>query len=260
MAVKLKVCTFNLRMKTAADGINNFDNRAPRVLETIKSEAPDLIGFQEATDEMRLWLNEALTPLGYTVVGCGRNADLTGEGTPIAYRAAAFDLISFETKWLSATPNVPGSRYGLDQSSCPRIFTATVLKHKKGAPFLFLNTHLDHKGSMAKLLGTVQILQYISEKGLPFITTGDTNDIPTTAAMTLFAESAPCGRPTVDATAKVGKTFHKFGTLPEAERRKIDYIFTDLVCDAKESYAVADEGENGIYISDHYPVVAYISL
>lgn len=261
MTTKLKVCTFNLRVRVENDGINVFDNRKPRVIEAIQSEAPDLIGFQEANSDMRAWLTEALAPLGYTVIGCGRQSDYTGESNSIAYRRDRFDLISFDTNWLSATPGVPGSRFGGDQSSCPRIFVSATLKHKDAAaPFLFVNTHLDHKGPMAKLLGTTQILQYISCKGMPFILTGDTNAIPEDLSMTMITAASPCGKPVTDVTATLDGTFHNFGKYAPEQQPKIDYIFTDMPCDPAKSYKLADEGVNGIYISDHYAVFGYVTI
>ena len=41
---------------------------------------------------------------------------------------------------------------------------------------------------------------------------------------------------------------------------KIDYIFTDMACDASKSFVVPDEPVDGIYISDHRPVVSYIEI
>ena len=45
--MELKVMSFNLRTDTPKDGINAFSERYPRVLEVIRNEKPDLIGFQE---------------------------------------------------------------------------------------------------------------------------------------------------------------------------------------------------------------------
>ena len=61
MSVKLKVCTFNLRVEAASDGINTFSNRRGRVLDTIREYSPDIIGFQEASDNMRAWLIDSLS-------------------------------------------------------------------------------------------------------------------------------------------------------------------------------------------------------
>lgn len=180
MAVKLKVFTFNLRVESKVDGDNIFWNRTGRVLETLETHKPDLIGFQEATDKMRDWLKSSLP--GYTVLGCGRNADYHGESVVLAYRTEAFELVSFDQFWLSPTPSVPGSRFGGDQSGCPRMAVAATLKHREASELLrFYNTHLDHQGPVARLLGATQLMQAISTWGGKFVLTGDFNALPDTA-------------------------------------------------------------------------------
>ncbi|MBO5269994.1 MAG: endonuclease/exonuclease/phosphatase family protein [Clostridia bacterium] len=255
MSVKLKVCTFNLRTPAKVDGINFFPNRKGRILEGIRKEAPDLIGFQEVADETRLWLREALPE--YIVVGCGRDKHLKGEAMIVAYRRDSFDMVSMDTFWLSTQPSVPGSCYGLDQSSCPRCTTALVLKHDDAEqPFLFLNTHLDHKGAQARMLGMVQILQYISEKNLPFVMTGDMNALPESPEMQAVVTCK--GRTVVDITSNITGTFHAFGQ--RATMSKIDYIFTDMPADPAESYAVEDIPVDGLYMSDHLPVIGFVTI
>lgn len=256
MSAKIKVFTFNLRVEAKVDGINTFSNRRGRILDTIKEYSPDIIGFQEANDNMREWLIDSLS--NYTVVGCGRLADWRGESTVLAFKKHMFEMISLENHWLSATPDIPASTFGGDQSSCPRIFTAVCLKHREAsAPFIFLNTHLDHKGATARLLGAVEIMQYLSGKGLHFVVTGDMNALPGTAEIAAFTSFAPCGRPVIDATEKLGGTFHAFGQ--RAVPTKIDYIFTDMPCDPDESFIVPNEPIDGIYITDHCPVCSYVT-
>lgn len=261
MSTTLKVFTFNLRVATSVDGNNMFFNRTGRVLDTIKEHSPDLIGFQEASSDMRKWLCDALAPIGYTVVGCGRGKDYRGEATCIAFKRDAFELIALETRWLSATPLVPGSRYAADQSSCPRVYTAATLKHyESDEVFIFLNTHLDHKGSEARKLGALDVVRYLSEKSLPFIITGDMNAVPGTPEIDVFTAYEVCGRPVIDATASLSGTFHAFGKYTPEKAPKIDYIFTDLPCDISRSYIVIDTPTDGLYISDHNPVCAFIEL
>ena len=261
MSTSIKVCTFNLRVVADVDGINIFYNRTGRISETIKNESPDLIGFQEVNPFMKKWLGDELSPLGYTVVGCGRGKDYRGEATCIAFKRDSFELIDLETRWLSATPLVPGSRYAADQSGCPRIYTAATLKHNDSDElFIFLNTHLDHKGSEARKLGALDVVRYLSEQKLPVIITGDMNAHPGTPEIDAFTSYAINGKPVIDATASLGGTFHGFGHYNAERAPKIDYIFTDLPCDISKSYIVTDTPADGLYISDHNPVCAYIDL
>ena len=254
--MKIKVFTFNLRTNAAVDGINMFPNRKGRILDTIRTYAPELIGFQEANNEMREWLRAELSD--YVVIGCGRNADYRGESVVLAYKKDAFEALWTECFWLSATPSVPGSTFGLDQSSCPRITTVACLKHRDAdAPFVFCNTHLDHKGKTARLLGAVQLMQYLSEKPYKFVLTGDFNALPDSPEITMIRETRDA-LGIVDATQGIKGSFHGFkGDVGE---HKIDYIFTNLPTDPAESYAIPDDDTCGCYYSDHNALCAWVEL
>lgn len=261
MSATLKVFTFNLRVSVKGDGINYFPNRTPRILECIKEHSPDLIGFQEATSSMRKWMGDELSAIGYTVLGCGREKSYRGESTSIAFKRDVFELISLETRWLSASPTRPGSRYIGDQSDCPRVFTAATLKHiDSDGLFIFLNTHLDHMGSGARKLGALDVMRYLSERALPFIITGDMNATPTSPEIKVFTDYKPCGREVYEVTSGVGGTFHNYGKISPEKMPQIDYIFTDLVTDPTKSFVLPDEPVEGVYISDHRPVCGFVEL
>ena len=256
MSTQLKFMSFNVRTDNPGDGINYFFNRFDRILEVLDKEKPDVIGFQEVTDKMRAKLRDALP--GYTVQGCGRGKDYHGEAMLIAYRKDEVELISLENIWLSMTPAMAGSRYGVDQSGCPRMFTAAVLKHHKAEkPFLFINTHLDHEGKMARYLGAVQLVQYISGYTGKFVLTGDFNAPPQTPEIQIITEALGY-RGARDCTAGLPGTFHGFGKIPEEKRCQIDYVFSDAPC--TESYMVEDTPVEGRYYSDHNAVCAILEM
>ncbi|MCQ2354683.1 MAG: endonuclease/exonuclease/phosphatase family protein [Clostridia bacterium] len=257
---EIKVFTFNLRVESESDGINRFSNRRGRILDCIRQYLPDVIGFQEAKDEMRSWLSDELAAIGYTVVGCGRDADMFGESVIVAFKRGAFIMTDLDNRWLSPTPDVPGSTFGRDQSHCPRIMTAVTLKTRDGNPFIFLNTHLDHKSSTARFLGAVEIMQYLSVRGLHFIITGDMNARPGDPELDPFTNYQPCGETVCDLTEGLGTTFHGFGHRSPDREIKIDYIYSDLPADASKSFVVPDSPVDGVYISDHRPVCAFVNV
>ena len=191
---KITVMTFNLRNESKVDGINYLDNRKGKIIDTILNYQPDLVGFQEARDNTRNWLRDTLTD--YTVIGCGRTANYMGESTPLAFKKDKFMMIASENFWLSSTPSVAGSTYeGSDQSSCPRMCTVATLVHiETGKKLVFLNTHTDHAGSLARTLESAQILQYLSEKGLPSVVTGDLNATPDSTEIIMLSSAASWGR------------------------------------------------------------------
>lgn len=252
--MNIKVMTFNLRTPVKNDGVNYFPNREGNILEAIDRESPDLIGFQEAADYSRAFLKRSLSD--YVVIGCGREKDYTGEACCIAFKKEKFDLISYKTQWLSTSPNISGSRFdGSDQSKCPRIFVhAELALGEDGKRLHFYNTHLDHKGDVAKLLGMTQIMQSISECDAPFVLTGDMNANADSAAtqLPLMIET----KQIKDATASVEYSFHDFGKTEFGG--KIDYIYTDLPF--LDTHVVEDKHENGVYISDHYLICTTVMI
>ena len=107
--IRVSVMSFNMRCSSAKDGINDFENRKPRIRKMLNEQSPDVIGFQEITPVMREWVVETFPQ--YYMVGAGRNADYSGERCLVAFKKDLFDLISCDTVMLSSTPSVMGSRY-----------------------------------------------------------------------------------------------------------------------------------------------------
>ena len=252
MHTTIKVMSFNLRYENNYDGINSFENRKPRVLQAIRDENPDLIGFQEGTDSMRTWLRENLTD--YLVLGCGRNGDYTGESGPIAIRRDRFDLLTYRTAWLSPTPDVPGSRYAdSDQSGCPRIYQeARLILPGYGRILRFVNLHTDHAGEEARMLEVTQLLREMGDvKNEVLIFTGDFNATPDAPEIRYMTESRP-ELGLADASASLSGTYHEFGRVKPV---KIDYIFTNLPFG--ETRQIHREPD---FISDHDPIVTILSL
>lgn len=253
----LKVMTFNLRIDLPADGINAFSNRTEKIRRMLLSESPDIIGTQEVNESMLTWAEQALGDK-YISVGTGRQKDFSGEGARIFYDFKKFALLRLETKWLSETPDVPESRYSVDQSDCPRVYTlAEFVERNTRTVFRVINVHLDHKGEAAKLCGAVQLMQRIAAENASFpmktVLTGDFNALPDSPTVkTVRAHLS-------DLTENLAGTFHGFGRLSPQDRRKIDYIFSDAPA-AKNACLVPDEPQDGVYVSDHFPVCAFLCL
>lgn len=248
----MKLATFNIRYDCGSDGINNFSCRKSIILETIRREIPDIIGFQEVLPHVAVWLKENLTE--YYVVGCPRCEDLTGEQVCIAFRPDKFTLMKMDTFWLSPTPYVPGSRYP-EQSICPRTCTEVVLHELATGKILrMLNTHLDHEGSLARVLGAKQILAHLQEARFfpeaPVVLVGDMNAEPDSEEMELLCTHFR------NLTEGIGITYHGFGGPNSAI---IDYIFLQGAVKGT-SPMKWDECRNGLYLSDHYPVSCELTL
>ena len=175
----VKVMTYNLRVDNAGDGINSFTNRHARVIAMLEEQRPDLIGFQECTHHMRAYLEQHMQD--YVFVGCGREKDCTGESMAIAYRKDAFALVSVDNFWLTATPHVPGSTLGGDQSACPRMATIAVLRSFSAQQEICVcNTHLDHVGKVARQIEAALLCAALDAYKQPVILMGDMNAHPDT--------------------------------------------------------------------------------
>lgn len=244
----MKIVTFNIRCDYNQDGENSFAARKELILRCIRRERPDIIGFQETLPHVVRWLRENLGD--YTVAGCGREAELDGEHMLLACRRDSLQLLGLSTFWLSPTPEQPGSRYA-DQSICPRCCCEALLREEEtNRVFRIFVTHLDHETAYAREEGLRLILKQMGE-ATPTILLGDFNACPDAP------ELAPLRAHTAlrDVTADSGPTFHNYGQAAE----KIDYILATPEF-LPESTKVWADCENGVFLSDHYPVEAVLRL
>ena len=251
----MKFVTFNIRCDYGQDGDNNFEFRKPLIVKKLENEQADILCFQEVLPHVAQWLKETLTD--YVVIGCGRGGALDSEQMTVAFKRDKFNLIEMRTFWLSETPYVPGSRYA-EQSDCPRTCTEAVLfHHESGKVLRVVNTHLDHVGVGARVLGLRQILNHL-EKVVLFpeaatVLCGDFNAWPTGDEMKVFDEFEGY----TNTTDGIGITYH--GYMKSDHPECIDYIFTrgPISCGKVEKWT--DE-ENGVFLSDHFPVCAELKL
>lgn len=266
--MKLKIVSYNIRTLYShpLDGANSFIHRAGMILEKIEKEKPHVICIQEVSEGIKSFLNTYLN--GYILVGHGRLADYSGEGLCIAYRKDCFDLLGLEQFWLSPTPSVPGSRYEI-QSQYPRVCQLITLKHKDIAtPIRLCNVHLDHQSDSARILGIQQILKTVvcrsKDLPLPFMIMGDFNALPDSETVSYCKKNEDFEL--IDISENSCATFHNFGGTGDQDAnemvgKKIDYIFTDVET-AKRSHTVIkwEDTQNGIYLSDHYPLCCEINI
>ena len=245
----MKFVTFNIRYDCGAYGDNNFDFRKPLILRKIREEQADIICFQEVLPHVAAWLKENLDD--YYVIGCGRDEDLRDEQLPIAYRKDRINLMKMYTYWLSETPMVPGSRYP-GQSICPRICTEAVFEELQTRKvFRVANAHLDNAGELARREGLAQILNKVTADSflgdVPVIVTGDFNMEPHWKEMEVLKKFPEF----INITEKIGVTYH--GYWKGNDQTSIDFMIVrgDIRC---ESLTKWTDEENGLYLSDHYPV------
>ncbi len=259
----LRVMTFNIRYDEPKDGVNAWPNRKKKVADVIRFHKADLVGVQEALIRQLVDLKTLLP--GFASCGVGRtDGKEGGEYSAVLYRESRFRLLECKTFWLSETPDVPGSK-GWD-AAYPRIVTWAKFKDRiSKKTFILFNTHFDHRGEKARVESASLILKRIGEIAgkLPFVLTGDLNVREETQAYkTLKAGDstthlADAKYASVNGNFGGDSTFSEFKDLKPG--MKIDYIFVRDGMRVLEHGVLSDQW-NGLWASDHLPVLAEIVL
>jgi endonuclease/exonuclease/phosphatase family metal-dependent hydrolase len=259
LAEPVRVMTFNVRYASAPDGENAWTKRREQLIDVIKTFDPDVLGLQEAEQTQIDALAEALP--GMSSVGVGREANGGGEYSAILYRRSRFDLMAADTFWLSATPEVPGSRtWG---NTLPRIVTwARLLDRTDRRRFSVFNTHWDHQSEPARVASGALLADRVAIRvaaGDPVLVTGDFNSAEGSPAILSLTRRGDLLRDTFRNVHpdEVAGTAHGFSG--QAGARKIDAVFATAAWDVEQG-AIVRVAVEGRYPSDHFPVTAVVSL
>lgn len=174
----LNIMTFNIRMNTPADSLNAWPYRKDKVASEVLFHQAGLLGVQEALYVQMTDLQQRLPQ--YKYIGVGRDDGKTqGEFSAIFYDTTRLQLLQSSTFWLSATPQVPGSK-GWD-AAITRIVTWGRFRDKNtNKVFFHFNTHFDHKGEVARRESAHLLLKQVHAiaGSTPAIITGDFNATP----------------------------------------------------------------------------------
>lgn len=256
-AQEFNVASYNIRFNNPHDNENWWGHRKEATVDLLK--ANDLISFgvQEAVLNQMEYLDSNLE--NYSYVGVGRDDGKTsGEYSAIFYRKD-LKLITSGTFWLSPTPDKVSKGW---DAALPRVCTYAQFEMEDGNRFWHFNTHFDHVGVEARAESAQLIVDKIKEmtgKRDAVILTGDFNVTPDTdpyANIVKYMDD--------DLEKSKGKligpigTFSGFDVNSKLERR-IDYIFSRNLEVLSYSH-LDDKRDNGLWVSDHLPVVATFRL
>ena len=173
-AQSLKLITYNIRLDIESDGENNWPHRKAFLTSQIQFYEPDIFGVQEAKPNQVLDIASALP--AYNYIGIGRDGIGQGESSNIYYKKNRFQLIQNSTFWLSETPNIISKGW---DAAFNRVCTYALFKDLKTKQlFWVFNTHLDHKGELARTNGIQLILSKIAKlntKNYTVLFMGDLN-------------------------------------------------------------------------------------
>ena len=261
---ELKVMTFNVRFDNPGDGINAWEHRIPLVETYMAEVAPDIVGVQESlhhqnTDMLRIMP-------GYQYIGTGRDDGRQGgEYSPIFFRSDRFELLGHGQFWLSETPDVPGS-IGWE-AILPRVVAWARLKDRESGLDLYVfNTHFSHVSDLARRKSmefmSEQIRKIAGDKRV--VVTGDFNITKGSELyydmLAQFYRNNRLQNAELISQAPVSGAHSTFNAFREdVAARVIDYIFVDGHFRV-DTYQVDRIMQDGVFISDHWPVWARVVL
>lgn len=260
----LRVMSFNIRYGTAKDGENHWDKRKELCASRITVFKPDILGLQEALKFQNEYILEKHANLRMLGVAREDGKD-KGEFATLMYNAERLDVIESGTFWLSETPDVAGSKSW--DSSLPRVATWARFKDKKeGKELLVINTHFDHKGTVARVEAAKIIRKVATEKGkgIAVIVTGDFNSAPDSVAHKALVEKQ-------DGAVDLNDTYTThFKDKPEANITSAHGFKADAVSTRIDWVLISGEfsttdaaidryREGNLFPSDHYPVWAVVA-
>lgn len=256
----MRVMTFNLKTDHIFTRKNSWDVRGEVVYEIIKDLDCDIIGTQEVSNKIYNDIKNSIE--NYSIIGKPRCKKLFVERNNIFIKEE-YDIENDETFWLSNKPNKEGS--SIWHSLFPRICTTAVIKIN-GRKIRVYNTHLDCLLPKTRELGLKIIKKYMEDldlkENLPIILMGDFNARPSSNLIKNF-NNGMINNKRLIAVQEKNKDLYSKSTFRNKRISKhnihIDYIFVSEEFEIKD-VKIIEYNKNGVYPSDHYPLMADIEL
>ena len=251
---EIKVMSYNIRLSSGtikADSIYHWEHRKQASLNLMHEENPTVFGLQEACPDQMDYMVENLPEYGY--IGVGRDdGKRKGEFMSIFYKKEEVEFIDGGTFWLSETPDEVSKGW---DAACFRTCTWAILKKKDtGKKFVYMNTHLDHMGKVAReesIKLIVERAEKLTGGKLPVFITADFNSPTSNAIFKPMQEAMLDARVEAPVTDDRG-TLNCWGTTPPGV--VIDHVFY-RGAEAQKFEVLRDKDYGAPYVSDHYPVM-----
>lgn len=254
----IKVISTNIRFENEADELNNWPNRKKIWAKTILDKEPDFVCTQEGR---RPQLEDAEKSLDGFHLAFKNRSWIEERMYPCVFVNHSWEVLSAGDKWLSLTPDIPGSLSF--ESMFPRLMTYAHLKNKKNSKeILIVNCHLDHMKSstrdeQSRVL--VNEINKLKKENVSIILTGDFNESPFEAVRENIDHSAISLKdPWIHLNKTEEGTHHKF-TGDNSSTQRIDWILASENLIATEA-KILKNSENNIYPSDHFPIFSKFTL
>lgn len=256
-AVHLMTLNVRRRMPRLRPGRDDrWEHRRPALEALLAAERPGILGLQEVLPSQSAEIRGLLGDR-YESVGSGRDAGGGGERVELHVDAERFRIVESRTRWLSATPDVPGSRsFG---NLLPRIVLEATVQDRAGAHRTILVTHLDHLSERSRQASARLLAALVGELPGPVAVLGDFNTGADSATHALLTEGRLVDALDV-AEQRPNPDWGSFSHYrePRVGARRLDWILVD------RDTTVVTAGVNparfdGIAASDHDPVQAQVT-
>lgn len=256
---ELAVMTYNLRYASDKPP-NAWPARRPVAREMISNQRPDIIGTQEGLYRQIKDLAADLPE--YAWIGTGREGGSRGEFMAVFYRRDRLEPLEYDHYWLSDTPEVIGSTtWG---NSVRRMVTLVKFRDlKTEREFFFINTHFDHQVQESREKSAALVLERLAKQRtrLPVLLAGDFNAVADANKVYELLVGEDRFFDTWKAAAERGETWDTFHgyNAPGKQGRRIDWILARGGVKVRKSEVVTF-AKAGQYPSDHFPVMAWLTL
>lgn len=266
----LRIGSYNLRV-TADSGVNSWEERKTRLVESIIDNDFDIFGVQEADvtiqSELPQLLAAAGADYGYRFFSPYNQSGTGDKAQGIFYKKSVLSLERWNFYWVSDTPdestvNDTGSSGDYRRGACWAIMKDL---RRNDLRFFFMVSH-GHLNS-----GTNSKYAYVYEEqekrynteGLPSIFVGDLNATPTSATYSELRGHWDDTFIWLSNDKKTGPTgtYNGFDHNKDMESaRRIDYIFFRGDGIEPLNYVCNDALYDGEFASDHFPIYSDMKI
>ena len=251
----MRLATFNIQYPI----MNWKEERVAATVAVIRDYDFDIIGSQEPflpqIEDLMEHLSDTYAWVGQNV--SGDNSDRKHHFNPIFYRKSRFEVLDYDTVWLTDKIGTPG--YG---ARSVRLFTWVKFYDKLNDKIFFhFNGHYDHRGFEAKVVASHIVLDMVRHvsKGMPAFITADYNADEKSEPYAVLNESVLVEDTMLAVSNPVNVEYQSLTGYKSAEKlpkngRHIDHVFYTPNSVKINKWELIIKSYDGKWGSDHLPI------
>ena len=251
----MRLATFNIQYPI----MNWKEDRVAATVAVIRDYDFDIIGAQEPylpqIEDLMEHLSDTYAWVGQNITG--DNSDRGHHFNPIFYRKSRFELLDYDTVWLSDKAGTPG--YGA--RSCRLFIWAKFRDKMTDKVFYHFNGHYDHRGVEARIVSSYILLDMVRKvaKGMPAFVTADFNSNEKSEAYKVLQTSSILADTMDNSPVTVNKECQSISgykpiTTRPANGMHIDHVFYTPNSIKIKHWELIVKDYNGYWGSDHHPI------